>query len=193
PGAVRDRVRHHLGRGRGPGHRDRAPAGLRGARLLAPARRGGPLVHRRRGHPGRRGRHGGRGLPGEPRRAPRPDRRPPGGVTMLSTLARLLEGIGIALDSIRANKVRAALTILGIAIGVMVVVGMAAAITGINHSVTAQLEAMGPKTFFVYRFFEGGINISDGSDETSPWRRRPFLKVEEAQFLRQLPAVREVA
>ncbi len=112
---------------------------------------------------------------------------------MFSSIARAAEGVGIALDSIRASKVRSALTILGIAIGVMVVVGMAAAITGINRAVSSQLEAMGPKTFFVFRFFEGGINISDGSDETSPWRRRPWLTVEEAQLLRQLPAVREVA
>ena len=112
---------------------------------------------------------------------------------MFSSIARAAEGVGIALDSIRASKVRSALTILGIAIGVMVVVGMAAAITGINRAVSSQLEAMGPKTFFVFRYFEGGITISDGSDETSPWRRRPWLTVEEAQFLRQLPAVREVA
>jgi putative ABC transport system permease protein len=45
-------------------------------------------------------------------------------------IERSLEGVGIALDSIRANKVRAGLTILGVAIGVMVVIGMASAITG---------------------------------------------------------------
>jgi putative ABC transport system permease protein len=112
---------------------------------------------------------------------------------MLTALTRAAEGVGIALDSLRANKVRAALTILGIAIGVMVVVGMAAAITGINRSVTAQLETLGPKTFFVFRYFEGGIHISDGSDETSPWRRRPWLTVDEAKVIRGLPAVRDVA
>ena len=40
---------------------------------------------------------------------------------------RMLEGSAIALDSIRANKVRAALTILGVAIGVTVVIAMASA------------------------------------------------------------------
>ena len=112
---------------------------------------------------------------------------------MFSSLARAAEGVGIALDSIRANKVRAALTILGIAIGVMVVVGMASAITGINRAVTAELEALGPKTFFVTRYFEGGITISDGSEETSPWRRRPWITVEEAKLLQRLPAIRDVA
>ena len=112
---------------------------------------------------------------------------------MIASLARVAEGVGIALDSLRANKVRAALTILGIAIGVMVVVGMASAITGINRALMAELEAMGPKTFFVYRYFEGGIHISDGSDEMSPWRRRPWLTVEEARLLQGLPAIRDVA
>lgn len=110
---------------------------------------------------------------------------------MLS-LSRVFEGIGIALDSLRANKVRAALTILGVAIGVMVVIAMAAAITGINRSVAAQIETLGPKTFFVFRFFQGGLNISDGSDEMSPWRRNPWLSVEEAQMLRKLPGIRSV-
>jgi putative ABC transport system permease protein len=109
-----------------------------------------------------------------------------------SVLYRMVEGSAIALDSIRANKVRAALTILGVAIGVTVVIAMAAAITGINHSITGILESAGPKTFFVHRYFSGGLDVSDGSDELSPWRRMPWLTVEEAELIRQLPTVRDV-
>ena len=87
---------------------------------------------------------------------------------------------------------RAALTILGVAIGVTVVIAMASAITGINRSITAILESAGPKTFFVFRYFSGGLEVSDGSDEMSPWRRMPELTMEEAELIRQLPAVREV-
>ncbi len=107
-------------------------------------------------------------------------------------LARMLEGSVIALDSLRANKVRAALTILGVAIGVTVVIAMGAAISGINRSVTGILEAAGPKTFFVVRYFSGALDISDGSEELSPWRRMPELTVEEARLIRDLPAIREV-
>ena len=107
-------------------------------------------------------------------------------------LSRMMEGSAIALDSIQANKVRAALTILGVAIGVTVVIAMASAITGINKSITSILEAAGPKTFFVYRYFSGGLNVSDGSDELSPWRRMPWLTVDEAELIRNLPAVRDV-
>jgi putative ABC transport system permease protein len=109
-----------------------------------------------------------------------------------SVLYRMVEGSAIALDSIRANKVRAALTILGVAIGVTVVIAMASAITGINHSITGILESAGPKTFFVHRYFSGGLDVSDGSDELSPWRRMPWLTVEEAELIRQLPTVRDV-
>jgi putative ABC transport system permease protein len=107
-------------------------------------------------------------------------------------LVRMVEGAGIALDSLRSNKVRAILTILGVAIGVTVVIAMASAINGINRSITSILETAGPKTFYVLRYFRGGLEISDGSDELSPWRRMPEVSVEEAEVIRNLPAVREV-
>ena len=67
-------------------------------------------------------------------------------------LLGMLEGVGIALDSLRSNKVRAALTILGVAVGVFVVVVISAAIHGINTSVARDFERAGPKTFFLNRF-----------------------------------------
>ena len=109
-----------------------------------------------------------------------------------SLLSRMFEGSAIALDSIQANKVRAALTILGVAIGVTVVIAMASAITGINQSITNILESAGPKTFFVYRYFSGGLQISDDSEELSPWRRMPWITVEEAELIRTLPTVSNV-
>ncbi|MEO7360125.1 MAG: ABC transporter permease, partial [Gemmatimonadaceae bacterium] len=62
------------------------------------------------------------------------------------------EGVRIAIDSVRANKVRAGLTILGIAVGVFVVVAISASVRGINNSVASDLAAAGPNTFFVQRF-----------------------------------------
>ena len=106
--------------------------------------------------------------------------------------ARLLEGVGIAFDSVRSNKVRASLTILGVAIGVSVVIAIGAGIRGINNSIVAILEETGPKTFFVYRYFSGGLNISDGSDELSPWRKNPWITVQEAELVRKLPGIRAV-
>jgi putative ABC transport system permease protein len=110
----------------------------------------------------------------------------------VTLLFRLIEGAGIALDSLRSNKVRASLTILGVAIGVTVVIAMGSAITGINRSISSILESAGPKTFFVIRYWSEGLEISDGSDELSPWRRMPEITVEEAEMIRGLPGVRDV-
>jgi putative ABC transport system permease protein len=101
----------------------------------------------------------------------------------------LFEGVGIALDSLRSNKLRAALTILGIAIGVMVVMVIAAMVSGINRGVADIFEQAGPRTFYVFRFFQGGVHVSDGPDEMSPWRRNPPLTVEEADRLAALPSI----
>ncbi|HET7457218.1 MAG TPA: ABC transporter permease, partial [Gemmatimonadaceae bacterium] len=99
------------------------------------------------------------------------------------------EGVTIALDSIRANKVRAGLTILGIAVGVFVVVVISAAIHGINESVAKDFESTGPTTFFVSRFpitFEA----CDGTDATCKWLRNPPLTLADGEALSQLPSVR---
>ncbi len=107
-------------------------------------------------------------------------------------MTQLFEGIGIALGSLRANKGRAALTILGIAIGVMVVMIIASMISGINRSVQQTFESIAPRTFLVWRWFQAGVNISDGSEETSPWRRNPVITGEEADRIALLPSVRYV-
>jgi putative ABC transport system permease protein len=99
------------------------------------------------------------------------------------------EGVTIALDSIRANKVRAGLTILGIAVGVFVVVVISAAIHGINNSVAKDFESTGPTTFFVSRFpitFEA----CDGTDDTCKWFRNPPLSLPDLATIDRLPSVR---
>ncbi len=62
------------------------------------------------------------------------------------------DGVLIALESLRSNKVRASLTILGIVIGVATVMTMAAAITGLRGSVMSAMEGLGPNNFIVNRF-----------------------------------------
>ncbi len=101
------------------------------------------------------------------------------------------EGVGIALDAMRANKVRAGLTILGVAVGVFVVVLISAAVHGINASVAKQFESAGPTTFFVQRFpitFEA----CDGTGDTCKWRSNPELTFNEADNLSRLESVAEV-
>ncbi len=120
---------------------------------------------------------------------PQPTRR----LSRISLLdpSRIIEGVGIALESIRVAKARAALTILGVAIGVMVVIAMASMITGINRAVSGMLEQAGPRTFMLFRAFRAGVNIDDGSEQ--PWDRNPHLTAAEAQRIRRIPGIEEVA
>src|SRR5204862_7738296 len=99
------------------------------------------------------------------------------------------EGVGIALESIRSNKVRAGLTILGIAVGVFVVVVSSAAIHGINESVAKDFESAGPKTFFLSRYpitFEA----CDGTDDTCKWLHNPPFTLAENKAINELETVR---
>lgn len=99
-----------------------------------------------------------------------------------------LEGIGMALDAIRANKVRASLTIAGVAIGVFVVVAMGATVNGIRQSFQSDLDEFGASSFQVRR--RGiGINNCDGTDDTCPDRRNPAITLDEWQAIREMPDV----
>src|SRR6267142_6565825 len=99
----------------------------------------------------------------------------------------MFEGVGIALSSLRAHKTRAALTILGVAIAVTVVMVIGALISRFNKRISDKLASLGPKTFWVGRYW-GGQNDQDPEDP-NPWRRRPPLTMEEANRLAQLPTI----
>jgi len=62
------------------------------------------------------------------------------------------ESIRIALAALRANKLRSFLTLLGIVIGVMTVIGMMTIIEGINASVARELATVGSNTFYVRKY-----------------------------------------
>ena len=113
-------------------------------------------------------------------------------MNLSSWFFNVTEGIGIAFDAIRQNKVRAALTILGVAVGVFVVVTLAAAVHGINASVAKDLESAGPTSFYVYRRPVSLATICDGTDETCPWRRNPPITLNEADRIAKLPEISAV-
>lgn len=106
---------------------------------------------------------------------------------------RLYEGVAMALESVRTNKLRAALTILGVAIGAMVVIAMAATLQGIRGTVSSIIERTGPKTLFVVRFFREGLEVDrDEVDRSTFWERFPRLTPAEAKQLRHLPSIEDV-
>ncbi len=102
------------------------------------------------------------------------------------------EGVSIALDALRSNKVRAALTILGVVIGVATVMAMAAMIGGIRSSITGSLEALGPKNFIVDRWDQTEIRfVSDGSSGP-PWEGKPPVTLDEAAAIAELNSIQSV-
>ena len=109
----------------------------------------------------------------------------------MNRLLLIFEGVSMALDAIRINKVRAALTIAGVAIGVFVVVAMGSVVNGIRQSFQQDLQAIGATTFIVQR--QGtGINGCDGTDEKCPDRRNPAISFEEWEMIKRVPGVETV-
>jgi putative ABC transport system permease protein len=106
-------------------------------------------------------------------------------VSLSSKVYNLTEGVRIAVESIVGNKVRAFLTILGVAVGVFVVVVISAAIHGINTSVTKEFEATGPTTFFVSRY-PISFEACDGTEDTCKWLRNPPITWGEVDRLSTL-------
>ena len=84
-------------------------------------------------------------------------------------LTAVTEGLKIAWEALRSNKVRSSLTVLGVAVGVSVVVAMAALITGIRTTVMSAFEAAGPDNFMVMRFDFTAVRISDEGNDRPPW------------------------
>ena len=112
--------------------------------------------------------------------------------TRLNSLYQLAEGVLIAFDAIRTNKVRAGLTILGIAVGVFVVTVMSAAVHGINAGVSRSLAAAGPTTFFLSRW-PAEFQACDGGGESCPWLRFRPLTLDQGREIAQLPMVQGVS
>src|SRR3954471_6763067 len=106
---------------------------------------------------------------------------------ILTPFSMAFEGVGIALDALRSNKVRAGLTIMGVALGVFVVVAMSSVVRGINESFRRDLEASGPTSFFIYRRPIGGF--SGPAEET---RSNPGITLDEVAALERLPTIRAV-
>jgi putative ABC transport system permease protein len=113
-------------------------------------------------------------------------------MSLSSRVYSVFEGVSIALDALRANRVRAALTILGVAVGVCVVVLITGAIHGINESVAKDFEKAGPTTFYVSRF-PISFEACDGTDETCKFLRNPPITQAEIKLLQALPGIQTVA
>ena len=102
--------------------------------------------------------------------------------------AALLREIGVmAFETLRANKMRSALTIVGVVIGITAIVGMTSLVRGFDRSFREMLEGLGPNTIFVAKF--SGISFMSGNDFID-LIRRPNLTPDDARALERLESVR---
>src|SRR5262245_51574496 len=108
---------------------------------------------------------------------------------MSAAFVTLKEGVGVALDSLRTNKVRAALTILGVAIGVFVVVAISSFVNGIYMSVRQDVDGAGPTTFYLRSYVMNTVESCDQFDPDCRPPRAPPLSSAEAAAIARLPAV----
>ena len=97
------------------------------------------------------------------------------------TRAEAGENFRVALDTLRARKIRSGLTVLGIVIGVTSVISIASIITGLNGYIQTRVESMGSHTFFVSRIPFG---LAPGR-MPEKIRIRKYLTDSDAAFLKE--------
>ena len=98
------------------------------------------------------------------------------------------EGWLIAWDQLRANKLRSALTILGVVIGVATVMAMASIVQGIRDQIINTIEVAGPTTFYIMRFWSSTPLNPDALPREV--RIRPVIRPAEAEAIARLPDIR---
>jgi putative ABC transport system permease protein len=101
---------------------------------------------------------------------------------MAFRLALAGEILWLALDTLRSNKMRSALTILGVVIGVTSIVGMTSLVRGFGDQLHALIQQLGSDTVYVAK-----MSISSFASGKSFWDvlRRPNLTEADARAIRQ--------
>jgi putative ABC transport system permease protein len=94
-----------------------------------------------------------------------------------------------ALDSLLANRMRSILTMLGVAVGITAMTGVASLLQGFDSSVRESFENMGTATIYIQRFSGPGMAGGSGRRQES----RPCLDPSYADDLSELDGVAGVA
>jgi putative ABC transport system permease protein len=90
------------------------------------------------------------------------------------------EIVSMSIDTLRTNKMRSALTVLGVVIGITSIVGVTSLLRGFGDSVEAAFKEMGPKTITIQKF--GLISFSSGKSFLEVMRR-PNLTIADGRAI----------
>src|SRR3974390_3315885 len=91
------------------------------------------------------------------------------------------ESVKMALETLRANKLRSGLTVLGIVIGVTTVITISSVISGLNNRVNDWVSSLGSNVFWVFHMPVIGVR------PTTEMLARRKLNLDEVLELRKLP------
>jgi putative ABC transport system permease protein len=106
------------------------------------------------------------------------------------TRLALLNGLVLALQTIRSHKMRAFLTVLGVIVGTGTIIGVGAILTGFDATIASVLRSFGPNSIIVFKF-NVGFRVGDLTPEE---RTRKNLTYENAVHIKERsPSVRDVS
>lgn len=91
------------------------------------------------------------------------------------------EVLSMSFDSIRANKLRASLTILGIVIGVFSVISVMTAVQTLENSINSGLNVMGTNSFIIQKY----PAIQMGMGNRWKYRNRQDITWEQCKFVKE--------
>ncbi|MFT3908072.1 MAG: ABC transporter permease [Ferruginibacter sp.] len=100
---------------------------------------------------------------------------------MRKTLNIILNSLRLTFQELKANKLRSALSLTGIAFGIFCIIGVLAAVNSLERNIQSEVKTLGDNTIYIDKW-----DYSGGPDQPFwKFRARPVMKYEEAEMIRE--------